>query len=132
MPESIEGKILFQKAYERLSVAEELHQNGHYEDAVSRSYYAMYYAAKALLSAKGIVTKTHRGLIAQISDQFVKPGLLDYETWAVLAHTEPLRESADYGSGEEITEVISHNVLIDCKHFIQTCEALFQGAPHGN
>ncbi|WP_319578336.1 HEPN domain-containing protein [uncultured Methanospirillum sp.] len=80
MSESIEGRILFQKAYERLSVAEELHQNGHYEDAVSRSYYAMYYAAKALLSTKGMVTKTHRGLIAQISDQYVKSGLLDYET----------------------------------------------------
>ncbi|WP_181391554.1 HEPN domain-containing protein [Methanospirillum lacunae] len=125
MSDSNEGKILFQKAYERLSVAEELHQNGHYEDAVSRSYYAMYYAAKALLSTKGIITKTHRGLIAQISDQYVKSGLLDYETWSTLAHTEPLRESADYGSGEEITEIISKNVLIDSRHFIETCESLF-------
>lgn len=106
-------------------VAEELHQNAHYEDAVSRSYYAMYYAAKALLSSKGIVTKTHRGLIALIRDIYVKAGLLDHQTWRALAHTETLRESADYGNGEPITEVMSSDVLIDCRQFIEKCETIF-------
>jgi len=120
-----EAHNLFTKAHERLVVAEELHHNGHYEDAVSRSYYAMYYAAKALLLSKGVATRTHRGLLAMIGDYYVKTGLFDYQTFNTLAHTETLRESADYGSGEEITEVISKNVLIDSRHFIETCEALF-------
>jgi len=116
--------LLFHKSYEKLSVAEELHKNGHYEDAVSRSYYALYYAAKALLSSKGIITKTHKGLITQISDHYVNTGLMDHQIWHTLAHAESLRESADYGTGEQITEEISLDVIEESKKFIQICEIL--------
>jgi len=107
--------LLFHKSYEKLSVAEELHKNGHYEDAVSRSYYALYYAAKALLSSKGIITKTHKGLITQISDHYVNNGLVDHQIWHTLAYTESLRESADYSTGEQITEEISLDVIEESK-----------------
>jgi len=117
--------LLFHKSYEKLSVAEELHKNGHYEDAVSRSYYALYYAAKALLSSKGIITKTHKGLITQISDHYVNNGLVDHQIWHALAYTESLRESADYCTGEQITEEISLDVIEESKKkFIQVCEIL--------
>ena len=62
-----------------------------YEDAISRSYYALYYAAKALLSSKGIITKTHKGLITQISEPLCNCGLVDLEIW----HTSGLCESIE-------------------------------------
>jgi uncharacterized protein (UPF0332 family) len=86
-----------------------------YEDAISRSYYALYYAAKALLSSKGIITKTHKGLITQISDHYVNNGLVDHQIWHTLAYTESLRESADYSTGEQITEEISLDVIEESK-----------------
>jgi len=37
-------------------------QNGFYNTAVNRMYYACYYAASAMLIAKGVETKSHDGV----------------------------------------------------------------------
>jgi uncharacterized protein (UPF0332 family) len=55
--------LLFDKALESLEVSK-LDISGKYFDAsVNRSYYAVFYAAKALLLKKGIETKKHSGTI---------------------------------------------------------------------
>jgi len=38
-----------------------LYENGFYDDAASRAYYAMYHATKAALLLKEIDTKSHKG-----------------------------------------------------------------------
>jgi uncharacterized protein (UPF0332 family) len=42
-------KLQLEKAEERLEAAKYLLEGEYYEDAVSRAYYSMYYAAKAIL-----------------------------------------------------------------------------------
>ena len=49
MPEEAEIEMLIRKAKRRLDAAHHLLREGFYEDAVSRAYYSMYFAAKALL-----------------------------------------------------------------------------------
>lgn len=49
MPEEAEIEALIGKAKIRLDAASRLLEEGFYEDAVSRAYYGMYFAAKALL-----------------------------------------------------------------------------------
>ena len=56
-------KLQLNKAAERLEAAKYLLAGGHYEDAVSRAYYSMYYAARALLSLKDIYPKAHKRVI---------------------------------------------------------------------
>lgn len=51
------------KAHRKLRVARKNFADGFYEDAVSRAYYAMFHAAKALLLTKHLDAKTHSGLI---------------------------------------------------------------------
>lgn len=41
-------------------------ENGYYNTAINRMYYACYYAASALLIANGIVTKSHDGVRQQL------------------------------------------------------------------
>ena len=53
-----EIEMLLEKADERIGAAIALFENGYYDDAVSRAYYGMYFAAKALLLTKNISTKT--------------------------------------------------------------------------
>jgi len=60
-----EKEILMEKAHEKLKAAKVLFERKFYSDAVSRAYYAMFYAARALLSEKNIYPKTHRGVISQ-------------------------------------------------------------------
>ncbi|MEO1637594.1 MAG: HEPN domain-containing protein [Cyanobacteria bacterium J06631_9] len=40
--------------------------NGRYRASISRAYYAMYYGTQALLDAKQIASRTHRGMIQSI------------------------------------------------------------------
>jgi len=44
-----EAKLLLERAESKLSAAKVLLKEGYYDDAVSRAYYSMYFAARALL-----------------------------------------------------------------------------------
>ena len=51
--------------------------NGFYNTAISRMYYACYYAVSALLIANRITTKSHDGVKQMFSLHFIKAGKVD-------------------------------------------------------
>ncbi len=57
-----EIELLIEKAEHKLNSATILFERGIYDDAISRAYYSMFYAAKALLSLKEEYPRTHRGV----------------------------------------------------------------------
>jgi len=61
LPED-EVDLLLGCAELRLKAASQLKKTGFCDDAVSRAYYSMYFAATAMFLARGIRIKTHRGL----------------------------------------------------------------------
>ena len=71
-------------------------EKGFYEDAVSRGYYAMFYAVSALLWTKGLGSSKHSGVIAMFHQYFVKEGLIGKEYGKMLSKGYKLREMADY------------------------------------
>lgn len=56
-------ELYFAKARNYLNDADLLIENKSSESSVSRAYYAMFYAVKALLFSIEIETKTHQGTI---------------------------------------------------------------------
>ena len=70
--------------------------------AANRLYYALYYAASALLLSKGIATKRHSGLMTQIHMHFVKTGILSTDEGALFKVMFSLRHEDDY---EDFIEV---------------------------
>lgn len=87
-----EKQILIKNAYERLEAAKTLFENEFYGDAVSRAYYAMFFATKALLSQKSIYPRTHRGLISQFGLEFVKNGEFKKELFDLLTRAQEDQE----------------------------------------
>lgn len=67
-----------------------------YNLAANRLYYALYYAASALLLSKGISTKRHAGLITQMHMNFVKTGFLSTDEGALFKVMFDLRHEGDY------------------------------------
>lgn len=67
-----------------------------YNLAANRLYYALYYAASALLLSKGISTKRHSGLITQMHMNFVKTGVLTIDEGALFKIMFDLRHEGDY------------------------------------
>lgn len=64
--------------------------------SVSRSYYAMFYAAKGLLASRGVSPKSHGGTLQKLGELFVKQAFLPSEAAAEMGAAMELREQADY------------------------------------
>ncbi len=95
--------MLLSKARSKLRVAEKLLELGEYEDAASRAYYAMLYAARAALALEGISPRTHEGVLREFGRAFVKTRKLPRELGAALSNAKSLRETANY-SAEPLLE----------------------------
>lgn len=78
-----------------------------YNLVANRLYYALYYAASALLLSKGISTKRHSGLITQVHLNFVKTGILTIDEGALLKVMFDLRHESDY---EDFIDVESADI----------------------
>jgi len=90
-------------AQEELETSELLLANNHYRASTSRAYYAMYYAAQALLISEGINTSTHKGLIKLFGLHFIKTGKLPTHLSVILGDAYDLRQLADYGEKLTLT-----------------------------
>jgi len=112
------------KARRALDAAKRAIQAGDSETAADRAYYAVYYAAWALLDSKGAARpKTHRGLIAEFSRMFVKEGPLDASEGAVLSRLENLRLVADY-TLETVPIADAGRAVEEAARFISVIERL--------
>lgn len=60
-------KYRYDRAVETLEVAKELFENGKYKDANNRSYYAAYYAMRAVYTLQGKDFKKHKTLLAEFN-----------------------------------------------------------------
>lgn len=119
---SEEVQILLKDAHESLDAAKILLERGFYRDAISRAYYAMFYAASALLRARGIVTKSHRGVIAKFGLEFVNTGVVEKYYAKALSLAETSREKADYDPTYRPSEKEAESIVEDAEHFIERIE----------
>lgn len=90
-------------AKEKLSSARILLENNRFKDSVSRSYYAMFSAARALLATKGLDSAKHSGVIALFNQHFVKTVLVDKTMGRILENAKDIRENSDYGDFAIVT-----------------------------
>ena len=64
--------------------------------AVNRAYYAIFYAANALLATKGLERSKHSGVIAAFRQHFVKTGLIEPEFSRFYGAAMDERHAGDY------------------------------------
>lgn len=67
-----EKAALIQKARASLDAARLLAKQGHFDFAVSRAYYAMFYVAEALLLDEGLVFSKHSAVIARLRSEILQ------------------------------------------------------------
>lgn len=89
-----------------------------YITAVNRAYYAIFYAANALLVTKGLERSKHSGVIAAFRQHFVKTGLIEPELSDFYGQAMDERHNADYALAALSYETASEN-LDHAKHFIE-------------
>lgn len=85
-----------EKSHETLKEADYLIAGGYYSTAVSRLYYACYYAVAALMIKNHIVAQTHAGIKSMLSLHFVRPGKINIQLAKDFFRLFDLRHNNDY------------------------------------
>ena len=102
---------------------------GRLETAVDRAYYAMYHAARALLTNRDIpLPKTHSGLRSVFGDAMVRKGKLPRRFYKSLARGAQLREEATYTIYAKHGKDTASLLLDEAEEFVALVERECGGA----
>jgi uncharacterized protein (UPF0332 family) len=121
-----------ENADEKLSASKSLKDNKFYRDSISRSYYAMFFAAKALLAVRQIYPKTHQGVIMKFSLEFVQRGFVDkiYGKSLSIAHEQ--RETADYDIDADFNKEDAEKNICRAAEFINAVKKAIKELEKGD
>ncbi len=99
------------------------------ESSVSRSYYAMFFVAKALLNVHGIRTRTHNGLHRQFSKHFIKTDLLPEKLAKYLGDAFDARLLSDYADNPALTQHDAEVTLESARIFVDHIRQFLKASP---
>jgi hypothetical protein len=85
------------RADEELAAARTLLDAGLFRPAMTRAYYAVFHAARALLFHEALEPRSHEGVLHLLNVHWIKGGRLETRWNRVLARLQKFREEADYG-----------------------------------
>lgn len=103
-------------------------EQGFYEVAVSRAYYAMFYAASALLASKSIARSKHTGVVSAFGEHFVKTGLIESDYAKLLGQAFDSRLDSDYDIVFTAERMLAEAVKNDAERFVERIERYLQQA----
>ncbi len=115
------------QAEESLVSARADRQAGRLSGSINRGYYAMFYAALALLASRQITPSKHAGLIAKVSEQFIKNGPLSAYLGRALNRAFDLRQKSDYREFFTPTTEQTDQIIVWAEEFITESRRLLLG-----
>jgi len=117
---------LLQKTQESLAAAKLLLDQGFAGFATSRAYYAMFYAAEAILLSRGLSFSKHAGVIAAFGQHFAKPELVPLHLHRYLLDAFDMRQVGDYGAPAMIGATQAKQVLAWAQEFSEAVNAFLK------
>jgi uncharacterized protein (UPF0332 family) len=108
-----------------MALAEQAHNTaqvnldaGDFRASVNRAYYAVFYAASAVLLTKGLERRRHSGVIGAFREHFVKPGLIEPQYSKIYGEAFAVREDADYAIEIPVDNVMAETALDQGRRFV--------------
>lgn len=102
-----------------LRAAEVLTGEECFPDAVSRSYYAVFHAARAALHVQDVEAETHAGVRRMFGLHLIKPGLIEPPSAAALGGTLDERLAADYNPEATFSVKDARNACRQARTFLR-------------
>lgn len=118
---------LMARADQSLGAARILLDSGLPLDSVNRSYYAMFYAASALLVTHGLSSSKHSGVLALLDREFVRTGAIPRELSAWIRAAFRDRQIADYGAEAARVEGTAAETLRNAEEFVARTRPVLDG-----
>lgn len=92
------------RSYEEIEASKLLAGSHLYAGAISRAYYACFYAINYLLFQEGIEVKTHKQVAIEFRKRFIKTNKLDKKFSRILDQLFNTRMLSDYDATIELEE----------------------------
>jgi uncharacterized protein (UPF0332 family) len=118
--------LYMEHAREMLEVAAHNIADGFWGSAINRAYYAIFYAANALLATRGLARSKHSGVIAAFRERFVKSGLIEVEYSDIYGRVMDNRRVSDYEIEIPVDAEAAEKDLSDAQRFVEQVEQLLQ------
>jgi uncharacterized protein (UPF0332 family) len=118
--------LYMEHAREMLEVAAHNIADGFWGSAINRAYYAIFYAANALLATRGLARSKHSGVIAAFRERFVKSGLIEVEYSDIYGRVMDNRRVSDYEIEIPVDAEAAEKDLSDAQRFVERVEQLLQ------
>ena len=109
-----------------LAEARALHEGSFPYGAVSRAYYAVFHAARALLVSLGLEARTHKGVVGMLGEHFVRTGQMSSKLGRLVSRMQRDREDADYSTGAVFTAEEASQMIGDAEEFLSEASALVE------
>ncbi|NJN94259.1 MAG: HEPN domain-containing protein [Anaerolineales bacterium] len=116
-------KLYLDRAKQELYAANVNIHEALYAVAISRSYYAMFYAANGLLASIGVARSKHSGVISAFRQHFIKSGLIEAEFGDYLGVGFNARQESDYELFTPIEHDLAVKRLDEARQFVDRVEA---------
>jgi len=117
-----EVALYVDRAHQMLTVAAHNLDDGFYASAVNRAYYAIFYAANAMLATLGLARSKHSGVISAFRERFVKPGRIEAEYSRIYGRVMNDRHAGDYAIDKTLTADQARRDLDDARNFVARVE----------
>ena len=116
---SKETSSLLNKARESVKAARLLAEQGHHDFSVSRSYYAMFYVAEAILLKEGQAFSKHSGVISAFGKLLVKTGKVPEEFHRFLIEGFDHRTTGDYDAESGFNKKEADDQIANAERFVE-------------
>lgn len=121
-----EAKHWLKRAASAHKAAEALISENLFDDAISRAYYAMFYAAKALLIRDGATFGSkHSSTVAAFGREYAKTGKIDRLYHQMLIEDFEWRQKADYDVFWHADRETAQGRVEDAREFLSVISRLF-------
>lgn len=111
---------LIKKAKESLNAAKNLLESGYPDFSASRSYYAMFYTAEAMLLTKNMSFSKHKAVISAFGKEFVKTDVIPSSLHRYITEAFDIRQAGDYGPVGSVGKEKARILIENTKEFIES------------
>jgi uncharacterized protein (UPF0332 family) len=123
-----EQAAYMEKATTSLQAAKALREQRFYDYAVSRAYYAMFYAAEAMLLGEGLKYSKHSAVIAAFGQRFAKTNRVSSHLHRYLITGQDSRLLSDYDPTVRTTKATADLKIEQAGEFLEAARAFLETA----
>lgn len=110
-------------AVECLSAARSLLETENYKSAANRSYYAVFYAMRAVLAFDEIDMKHHSGIISEFRRRYIKTGIFEPRMSEIMSVLFDVRTDSDYDNFFVISKADTAAQIENAAYFVSSVQA---------